>query len=77
MNDLNKLILIDNTAKQEQVTFGSLPVNSVFKMYDSVYLKTENYSSYSANNLQSGHVHFPSEFQLVLPLKATLTIEKA
>jgi hypothetical protein len=77
MNDLNKLILIDNTAEQGQVIFRELPVNSVFKDGDAVYVKIEDFSVTSALNLKSGHVAFPSEFQLVTPVKATLTIEKA
>jgi hypothetical protein len=77
MNDLNTLILIDNTDKPEQVTFGSLPVNSVFKAGGSVYLKIENYSRTSALHLKTGYANVVSDCQLVFPLKATLTIEKA
>jgi hypothetical protein len=76
MNDLTTLILIDNTAKQEQVTFGSVSVNSVFKVGDAVYLKVAEYPRHLAVSLRSGHVDEISSCQLVFPLKATLTIEK-
>jgi exosome complex RNA-binding protein Rrp4 len=77
MNDLNTLILIDNTDKPEQVTFENLPVNSVFKDGDSLYLKIKYADSVPAVDLKTGYTTFPARSYKVTPLKATLTIEKA
>jgi hypothetical protein len=77
MNDINTLILIDNTAEQEQVPFRELPVNSVFEINGAVYLKIGDFSGTSALNLKIGYVRGPiSDHVLVTPVKATLTIEK-